>query len=232
MHISLIVFDVNETLLDLQALDPVFERMLGDKALRRAWFAELLRTTLLTNLLGGYLPFDVLAGHALDTVARMHGKAPGLEARAAILAGLRTLPAHTDVRPALDRLHSAGFQLACLTNSSPQTAQAQMNNAGLDGYFHAILSVDAVRRYKPAMETYHMVADHFGIAPAEMCMVAAHDWDVAGALQAGCQAAFVIRPGLPRSAVLATPNVITDDLISVANRIICAVDSAPKYNFD
>jgi len=220
MHISLIVFDVNETLLDLRALDPIFERMLGDKALRRTWFAELLRTTLLTNLLGGYLPFDVLAGHALDTVSAMHGKAPGPEARSAILAGLRTLPAHTDVRPALDRLRSAGFQLACLTNSPPDTAQTQISNAGLAEYFRAILSVHAVQRYKPAIEPYRMAADHFGIAPAAMCMVAAHDWDVAGALHAGCRAAFVVRPGLPRSAVLAVPDIIDNNLVSIANRIV------------
>ena len=58
MAVSLIVFDVNETLLDLRALDSVFERILGDKVFQRAWFAELLRTTLLTNLIGRYLPFD------------------------------------------------------------------------------------------------------------------------------------------------------------------------------
>lgn len=220
MAVSLIVFDVNETLLDLRALDSVFERILGDKVFQRAWFAELLRTTLLTNLIGRYLPFDELANHALDTIARMHGKAPSPEAWMAILEGLRTLPAHADVRAALDRLHSTDFRLACLTNSSPETAQAQIINARLAGYFQAILSVHAVQRYKPAVETYRMAAAHFDIAPTEMCMVAAHDWDVAGALQADCQAAFVVRPGLPRSAVLAMPNIVANDLLAIANRLI------------
>lgn len=216
----LIVFDLNETLLDLQALDPIFARHLGDPALRRMWFSELLRTTLLVNLIGDYIPFDALADHALDTVGKIYACPVNAAARAAIRAAIRNLPVHADVRPALELLQTAGFMLACLTNSSPDTARAQLTQAGIAGYLRGVFSVDAVKRYKPAAEPYRMVAEHFGIAPTGLRMVAAHDWDVAGALRAGCRAALIARPGLPQTAVFPAPDIVADDLASAARQII------------
>jgi 2-haloacid dehalogenase len=40
--LPLIVFDVNETLLDLRSLEPTFERISRDKAAMRLWFANLI----------------------------------------------------------------------------------------------------------------------------------------------------------------------------------------------
>jgi len=38
----ILVFDVNETLLDIEALNPFFERAFGDSRVMRQWFAELI----------------------------------------------------------------------------------------------------------------------------------------------------------------------------------------------
>jgi 2-haloacid dehalogenase len=67
-----------------------------------------------------------------------------------------TMPAHPDVPAGLKQLKDAGFRLVTLSNS-PQGAQViQLRHAGIDGFFEKLLSVDLVRRYKPAPQVYHM----------------------------------------------------------------------------
>ena len=41
-ELPFIVFDVNETLLDLESLAPTFERIFGERSALRSWFAQLI----------------------------------------------------------------------------------------------------------------------------------------------------------------------------------------------
>jgi len=106
-----------------------------------------------------------------------------------------TLPAHPDVRDGLQTMRDAGLRLVTLTNSAPAAVQQQLTNAGLIAFFERSFSVDTVRRFKPAAEAYQLVADSLGISIDRLRLVAAHAWDIVGALRAGCAAAFVARPG-------------------------------------
>ena len=115
---------------------------------------------------------------------------------------MRTLPPHPDARPALERLRSAGYRLAALTNSTTEVEEAQLRNAGLSDLFEKALSADSGKRLKPAAEAYANAARALGVPTSEMRMVAAHVWDVQGALRAGCAAAFVERPGAVWNPVL------------------------------
>ncbi len=62
-----------------------------------------------------------------------------------------------------------------------QTLTAQLEHAGLKSYFEASLSVDAIKKYKPALETYQYASQELGVVTNQMVMVAAHGWDIAGA---------------------------------------------------
>ena len=85
-----------------------------------------------------------------------------------------TMPAHPDVPAGLKQLKDAGFRLVTLSNS-PQGAQIiQLTHAGIDGYFERLLSVDLVRRYKPAPQVYHMAAEELFVSTAAICMVSTH----------------------------------------------------------
>ncbi len=139
-----------------------------------------------------------------------------------ILGGIRTLPPHPEVSENLARLQSAGLRLAALTNSTAQVAEAQLTNAGLADYFEQILSADTVRRLKPAPEPYRMAAEHFGVDTSGIRLVAAHAWDIAGALRAGCAAAFIARVGAVLDPLVEPPDVIGSDLREVADKILAA----------
>ncbi len=219
---SVILFDVNETLLDLSRLDEAFADAFGKAEVRQGWFAEVLRLALITTITGPYADFSVLGQAALGAVARRHNAALSDAQKKKILGGMSTLPPHPEVPAALRRLAEAGFRLAALTNSPPEAAQAKLQHAGLAKHFEHVLSADAVERLKPAPEPYRMAARRLGVPPQEAWFVAAHDWDIAGAMRAGCRGAFVARPGKAMSALLGTPGVAGPDLQSVADQIIAA----------
>jgi 2-haloacid dehalogenase len=214
------VFDVNETLLDLGALDPHFERVFGDAGVRRAWFLQLLQSALVATVTGVYSNFGTIGAAALEMVAEREGVDLSEEDKQEILGGMRELPPHPEVAETLERLREAGLRMATLTNSTQQVAEAQMENSGLRGYFELILSADAVKRLKPAPEPYRMAAESLGVEMGQVRLVAAHSWDLAGALRAGCAAAFVARPGMVLDPLVERPDVVGVDLREVADRIL------------
>lgn len=214
------VFDVNETLLDLGSLDPYFEDVFGDASVRRAWFLQMLQSAFVATITNAYSDFGALGAAALEMVAERQGVELSDGDRQRILGGMRELPPHPEVAESLGRLRDAGIRLATLTNSTQQVAEAQMESSGLKDYFEQNLSADSVSRLKPAPEPYRMAAESLGVEIGEIRLVAAHAWDVAGALRAGCAAAFVARPGMVLDPLVERPDVVGADLAEVADRIL------------
>ena len=215
-----ITFDVNETLLDLGPLDPLFERAFGSAALRAQWFAQMLQLSFVGGLTGRYVDFPSAQRAALTMLADTTGTRLDRDAGERIVDEMRRLPPHKDAAPALDRLREAGLTLAALTNSPLDVARDQLSHAELADRFDAILSADQVQALKPRPEPYHMVAGRFEIDAHEVRLVAAHAWDISGALAAGCVAAFVSRPGKVLSPLGDQPDISGEDLVEVAERII------------
>src|SRR4028119_174896 len=144
------LFDVNETLLDLGALDPHFERAFGDAGVRQSWFQQVLHSALVATVTGVYSDFGAVGAAALDMTAERQGVRLSEEDRLSILGGMRELPPHPEVPVALDLLRDAGLRLAALTNNTAEVAEAQLTNAGLSDRFEKILSAETGRRPKPA----------------------------------------------------------------------------------
>ena len=215
-----LVFDVNETLLDVGALDRLFVQMFGDASIRREWFGQVLQSAFVSTITHTYRDFGTLAMAALTMVADRHGVSPSKEDRSALSDGMRQLPPHPEVKAALERLRDAGFRLATLTNSTTEVAELQVTNAGLRDLFEMTLSADSVRRLKPSPEPYRMAAEYLGVPVDRMRLVAAHAWDITGALNAGCAAAFVARPGQVLDPSSTQPDIVGADLLEVADRII------------
>jgi 2-haloacid dehalogenase len=214
------VFDVNETLLDLGALDPHFERVFGEASARQAWFGQFLALWLTEMLTGEYTNFGTIGGGALEMVAKRQGVDLSDEDKQRILGDMQELPPHPEVEDALGRLRDAGIRLAALTNSTQQVADAQIDNSGLRDYFEQVLSADTVQRLKPAPEPYRMAAESLGVEVGQVRLVVAHAWDVVGAMRAGCAAAFVARPGMVLNPLAARPDVVGADLREVAAQIL------------
>lgn len=223
-----IVCDVNETLLDVGALAPRFKDILGDERVLQEWFSTVLLYSEVATLAGPYNDFATIGGAALDMVAAAHGISMSAADRGRILQGMLSLPAHPDVRDGLQIMRDAGLRLVTLTNSAPTAVQQQLQNAGLSSFFERSFSVDTVRRFKPAAEAYRSVADALGLPVDRLRLVAAHAWDIVGALRAGCAAAFVARPGKVLYPLGPKPDVTAPDFGSVARQIVAAELQTPR----
>ncbi len=222
MKVAAIVFDVNETLLDMSALDPLFADAFGDKGVRRTWFAQTIANALSATILRTYADFGEMQRAALEMTAKRRGVAIDPERVRRILRGVMALPAHGDAVAGLTLLRNQGYRLAVLTNSTEAAVQTQLESARLREFFSDILSVDSVRRFKPAPEAYAYASERLDIAPQDLLLVAAHDWDVAGAMHAGWRAAFVARHGSALNPLAAPPELAAPDIRALAERILAS----------
>jgi 2-haloacid dehalogenase len=218
----LLVFDVNETLLDIDVLNPIFDRIFAVPGRMREWFAQLILYSQSISLAGRYAPFGALGAGVLRMLGTIHGVPIRDDDMNTLRTAIATLPVHTEVPNVLRRLSAAGFRMVTLTNTPPGQGPDALSLAGVDDLFQRKFTVEPVRRFKPAPEAYRLVTDSMNVPPAAACMIAAHTWDTLGAQSAGWSAALVTRsvnavldaPDVPK------PEIVGTDLAAVAQQII------------
>lgn len=219
---SVLVFDVNETLIDIDSLAPLFGGRFGDEGVLREWFGQLIQYSMTITLAEKYVPFPVLA----QGVLRMLGDVRGVDVTdddlERLKTGLLTMPAHPDAAAGLGALRDNGFRLVTLTNSPPNPdGPTALQNSGLADFFERQLSVDARRAFKPSPTVYRYVCEELQVTPGDCMMVAAHVWDTLGAQSVGFTGALITRHGnapLPVSG-LPQPNIVAGDLRELAERL-------------
>jgi 2-haloacid dehalogenase len=217
-----VVFDVNETLLDLAPIREWFQGAYDGSVGASEWFGEMLRLSFVSATTDRYLPFTTLAAHALSTTAEARGFVASEDDVEAIGSLMRNLRPHDDARHGIEMLVAAGFTVAALTNSPPEAASAQLRSAGLDDLLGTILTVDMVKRFKPHASVYRAAADRLGVSTTDLVLIAAHDWDIAGAIATGCVGIFIDRGGRPYSPAFAPPSLVAQSIPDAAAQLIDA----------
>lgn len=222
MQRDTILFDINETVLDLSDLRPKFEAAFGDAQVTATWFAMLLHSSTVCALTEVKTDFASLAGAMLDTLAGRLGVVLTHEKRTDILGGFAHLPPHADVQPALARLRAAGYRTVAFSNSSLSLVRSQVENAGLSADFDAVVSVEASGSFKPDAKAYRFVAEQVERPLDELRLVATHDWDTHGALSAGMLAAYIDRSGAPYHPLYRRPDVYASSMSEVVDQILAS----------
>lgn len=213
-NIELLLFDVNETLLDITVLEAFFEKHFSNKDIFRNWFSELVLYSQTTTLSGNYESFENLAIGVLQMIAANNNVILSIDNINEFKRELGSLPIHPDVVPALKKLKSAGYRLATLTNS----AQKGSHLVELNKLFECQFSVDSVKAFKPAPTTYQYVAKKTNVSLDRICLVACHFWDTIGAQSIGCKGAFIARKN---NNLFHTPNIPTPDFIALDLEELC-----------
>jgi 2-haloacid dehalogenase len=219
---AVLVFDVNETLIDIDSMTTLFARMFGDARVLREWFAQLVMYSMTATLAACYTDFFTLGQGLLQMLADIHGVDITDDDLQSVKRGMLTMPAHPDVEDGLTALRDNGFRLVTLTNSPPNPdGPTALEHAGLAHFFEQRFSVDACRAYKPATTVYRYVCEELGVAPSECMMVAAHVWDTVGAQSAGFSGALITRPGNAPLPVpdLPQPTIVANDLRELARQL-------------
>ncbi len=224
-----IVFDVNETLLDLDALHPTLDRVFGDPAMLRLWFANLITYSEALTLAGVYVPFTDIGAAVLRMLAATRDVTISDADAAELTDRFATMPPHPEVPGALRRLRDHGFRLFTLTDNTLAVSGRQLEHAGVIGLFERRFSVDeSVRRHKPAPEAYQSVAAALEVDPGDICLIACHVWDTIGAQSAGWQAGLILRAGNASLGVGPQPDYIGQDLDAVAGQLISKYGPGPR----
>lgn len=216
---KVIIFDINETLLDLAPLKVSVGQALGGREdLLPLWFSTLLHYSLVETLTDNYHSFGEIGTAALIMVAEKQGiDLTYEEALPAIVTPLRSMPPHQDVAAGLKMLSEGGFRLVSLSNSSAEETTTQLRNAGLMDLLEKSYTIEDLGKFKPHPGTYRMVLEDLSVEPEEVMMVAAHAWDLMGAKNVGLQTAFVARPGAPLYPNTERPDYVVNDLSELVN---------------
>ena len=218
--LPLIVFDVNETLLDLQIMEPTFERIFGDKRDMRLWFANLIMYSVALTVAGSYVPFTDIGSAVMKMLADTQGIKIDDADKAELKEKFSTMPPYPEVPAALRKLHRSGFRLFTLTNNLVEVQGRQLEHGGIAKFFERCFSVDSVKLYKPSRQAYAHVEKELGVGPSRLCLIACHTWDTLGAVAAGWEAALVKRVGNDVLAVGPQPQIVGNDLNDVADQLI------------
>jgi 2-haloacid dehalogenase len=214
-----VVFDLNGTLLDNRAIQPVLRSIFGRKLNTEEYFTRILQYSMALSLAGGYRAFSDIA----IAVLRMEADARKINLTEAdtkrVAVALRKLPPFRDVEGSLRKLQKANFRMAVLTNSASEDAREQLANAKLSGYFERVLSVAEVSSFKPSRQTYDLAAKSLDVQHHQILMVAAHPWDLMGAAAAGCRTAFIQRPGKALFPGALRPTYVAENLAILADQL-------------
>jgi 2-haloacid dehalogenase len=216
----LIVFDVNETLLDLETMNPIFQRIFADHAAMRLWFANLILYSASLTVAGQYVPFTDIGAAVMKMLADTRGIKVSDADRHELTERFSTMPPHPDVPGGLRRLREAGFRLFTLTDNLLEVQTRQLEHGKIVDLFERRFSADAARHHKPSPQAYGYVEQQLGTKPYEMCMIACHTWDTLGALSAGWSAALIKRAGNDVLSVGPQPQFVGGDLNEVADQLI------------
>ncbi|MGH7041187.1 MAG: haloacid dehalogenase type II [Acetobacteraceae bacterium] len=218
--LPLIVFDVNETLLDLETMAPTFERIFDDKSAMRLWFANLIMYSAALTVAGQYVPFTDIGAAVMKMLADTRRIIIKDSDKKELTEKFSTMPPHPDVPAALRKLRGAGFRLFTLTDNLLEVQTRQLEHGGIADLFERRFSADGVQRHKPAPEAYAYVQNELRVAPSRLRLIACHTWDTLGAVAAGWDAALIRRTGNDVLGVGPQPDIVGDDLGDVADQLI------------
>jgi 2-haloacid dehalogenase len=224
-YLPLVVFDVNETLLDLQTIEPTFERIFGERSAMRLWFANLILYSAALTVAGRYVPFTDIGSAAMTMLAKTRGIKIDDRDRKELTEKFSTTPPYPKVRPALRKLRDAGFRLFTLTDNLPEVQTRQLEHGGIVDLFERRFSADGVKHHKPSRQAYAHVERELGVEPSQLCLIACHTWDTLGAVAAGWEAALIKRVGNDVLGVGPQPQIVGDDLDDVADQLIARHDA-------
>jgi 2-haloacid dehalogenase len=213
-----VVFDLYGTLLDVTSVRGACAEVASDPdAMAALWRQKQIEYTWLRALMGRYEDFSAVTADALDHVADRLGLALGTAARGRLLDAWLSLAPYPEAAGALDAL--APRPLAVLSNGAPAMLESALRAAGLRDRFAHVLSVEAVRTYKPAPAVYALAERALGLPRERLLFVSANAWDAAGAAAFGLPTARLDRAGLPGERLGAEPAMVVRDLAELARRL-------------
>lgn len=217
---TLLIFDVNETLSDLEPLAQRFVDLGAPGELAKAWFASTLRDGFALSVVGENPEFAALARDAARALLAPRSLTQELDAAADhVMSGFAALRVHPDVADGVVALADLGIRLVTLSNGAAAVAEKLLTEAGLRERLEQVLTVADAPAWKPDESAYRYALGTCGVEAGEAMLVAVHPWDLDGAARAGLRTAWVDRSGSPYPRSFTPPEIQATDLVDLARQL-------------
>lgn len=205
------VFDAYGTLFDIHSVIEAGRAVTDDPmTLSLVWRQKQLEYTWLRALMNRYEDFWRVTEAALRFALRKLDL-PATEAQTrALMNAYLSLACFPEVKGALQRIQ--GRPVAILSNGAPAMLEAAVTSSGLGGLIQHVISVDAVKTYKPAPAVYALGPKTLGVPASSLLFVSSNAWDVAGARAFGYQVCWCNRSKAPAEELGLTPDAIVERL--------------------
>ena len=209
-----LVFDAYGTLFDVHSVVRRCETLWPGKgaALSAAWRARQLEYTWLRSLMGRYAPFSQVTRDALAWACESLELPASKEQFNELMDEYLHLSPFPEVKEALQKIKTP--RRAILSNGSPDMLEPLVRQSGLQ--FEAVLSVDAVKVFKPAPATYDLAVGKLAIPKEEIGFVSSNCWDALGAKAYGFQVFWINRAGAALDRMGVRPDRILASLLELA----------------
>jgi 2-haloacid dehalogenase len=205
------VFDAYGTLFDVHSVVEVSREISPDPmALSALWRQKQLEYTWLRSLMGRYEDFWSVTEAALRHAVRRLDLTVTAAQIDRLMAAYLRLACFPEVPRALARL--APRPRAILSNGSPRMLEAAVASSGLGPHLQHVLSVDAVRVFKPAPAVYALGPAALGIPAHELLFVSSNAWDATGAKAYGYRVAWCNRAGSTEEELGFAADLVVTDL--------------------
>ncbi|HIF9170953.1 TPA: haloacid dehalogenase type II [Photobacterium damselae] len=220
MNKDIIIFDINETILNLESLHKIFVDIFDNNLMLSQWFSKLLHTSAVCAITKVETDFFTLASITLDNMFDDNQLELSKFDKKEFLNEFTRLQPYSDVIPALKYLKENGFKLIALSNSSSKLINEQLNNSGVISFFDEIISAEEVTTFKPDPQVYKYAAKRLGVSLNRLRLVATHDWDTHGALSVGMKAAYLSRNDKKYTSVFKKVDIKGSDMMEIAYKIV------------
>jgi 2-haloacid dehalogenase len=216
---QVIFIDMYETMLDMTEVERRLNHLLDSKRGYTLWFELLMQHCFADNSYAQFHPFSDIAKATMQMTGKMLGRPVEESAINDLLLLLEHLPVHDGVPEGLSRLKDEGFSLAALTNAPLSIVRNRMEFTGMISYFDAVLSSEAVKKYKPAKEVYQWALEQMDATAENALVVTTHGWDIAGAANAGIKTAYVRQQKRMLYPLAPTPDIVCQNLDELATHL-------------
>jgi 2-haloacid dehalogenase len=188
-------FDIYGTLIDPHGVVEELTRHLGERApaFSSQWREKQLEYSFRRGLMQRYEEFPVCTRQALDYTDSLMQTGLDESVKQGLMRIYRELPAFDDVPESLQALADRGFRLFAFSNGTADDVSGLLRHAGIERYFEGVVSVDAVRSFKPDPKVYRHFIEVSGGAAGHCWLVSCNVFDVIGAVSAGMKAAWLRR---------------------------------------
>lgn len=223
--IKVVVFDAYGTLFDVYSIGALADSLYPGKgpAIATLWRDKQIEYTRLITLSDPHGAegsryfqsfWEITRASLRYTLERLQ-LTPSAPAEEALMAQYASLTAFPENMGVLQQLQARGMATAILSNGSVAMLESAVASAGMGGLLHKVLSVDGIRLFKTAPESYALVLQAFAVQADEVLFVSSNAWDALGASWFGFSTLWVNRQGLPFETIGPRPSYMGSDLTRV-----------------